>query len=151
MFPSGGSKRWKSEVLHQNCREDEEEQFPPLLQLCPLYTYWCAVWQCHVALGLKTSSCFCQTLWICCFNFFNVCKYCCVLTGTIHAPTHPFMYSATTPSGPWPPSKGTSFLRCSQFISFSLLFLGPALHPNGQYPPTLFLASLPILYFGFFH
>jgi hypothetical protein len=42
------------------------------------------------------------------------------------------MYSATTPSGPWPPSKDTSFLPYSQFIYFSLLFLGPALHPHGQ-------------------
>ena len=36
---------------------------------------------------------------------------------------HPSMYGATTPSWPWPPSKGASILLCPHLISSNLKYL----------------------------
>ena len=78
---------------------------------------WCAVWCCHAGERLNSSSCFCQTLRICCFKFFNVYKYCSVLTGAIHAcihpPTHPSIHPCTALQpllGPGLPQKTPPFV-----------------------------------------
>jgi hypothetical protein len=46
-----------SELLIRDCREHEGERSTPSLQLPPLCADWCAVWRCHAAGGLDSSSC----------------------------------------------------------------------------------------------
>ena len=47
-------------MLNRDCREDEGEQSTPLLQLPPLWAYWCAFLRCHVG-GLVLSSCLAES------------------------------------------------------------------------------------------
>ena len=55
-YPSGGQEVWSWGVLHWACKEDEEQQATPLLQLLPLCIAWCAVWH-YNAGGLYSFSC----------------------------------------------------------------------------------------------
>jgi len=61
------------------------------------------------------------------------------------------IYGATTPSGPWPPSEGTSILLCLLLVFSILLFLRSVMCPSGQRPPILFLVFPLVLYYDISH
>lgn len=72
-YPSGVQEVGSWNVLNWACKEDEEQQATPLLQLPPLCVDWCAVW--HYNAGGFYSFFVWLSLQFCGFNFFHVWAY----------------------------------------------------------------------------